>query len=144
MKTLAIILGVLCSFSIVLDATAADKGHHARLKALERVHSSERTAAQQLELAQHYYRGRKLEQSYQQLDLFLQRQPSHTEGWLLMGDIWKEWGQWQQALEAYSQAAALSPDRADIHLRRGQAFENLGKQEEADQAYAQYTALMKQ
>ncbi|MFA0813712.1 tetratricopeptide repeat protein [Microbulbifer epialgicus] len=138
MKAIAIIFGVLFSFNVV----AADKKAHTRFKELEQIHSSERNAAQQLELAQYYYRARKLEKSYQQVDLHLQREPKSEEGWLLMGDIWKEWGQWQQALEAYDLAAELNSSRADIHLRRGQAFENLGQQDKADQAYAQYTSLM--
>ncbi|WP_250463074.1 tetratricopeptide repeat protein [Microbulbifer litoralis] len=124
-----------------LALLAAENSHHQRLQELENIHSTKRSAEQQLELAQHYYRERKLEQAYQQIDLFLQQEPRSADGWLMMGDIWREWEQWQEALESYDRAAKQSPKRAEIHLRRGQALSELGDEKEADKAYAQYRAL---
>ncbi|MEW5251354.1 tetratricopeptide repeat protein [Microbulbifer sp. 2201CG32-9] len=135
-----LLTGIIAALS-PLALSAAENNHHQRLQELEKIRSTERSAEQRLELAQHYYRARKLEPAYQQADLFLQQKPRSVDGWLIIGDIWREWGQWQQALEAYDQAARLSPQRAGIYLRRGQALSELGDEKAADKAYAQYRTL---
>ncbi|WKD48529.1 tetratricopeptide repeat protein [Microbulbifer spongiae] len=139
MKRFVLFLALL----LCLPAQAAEQNYHARIKAIERIRLHARSAGQLLALGDHYYRLGKLERAYQQLDLLLQHDRKNIEGWLLMGSLWRAWGQWAEALEAYDLALALAPQRADIHLRRGQAFEQLGRQDEADQAYARYRALDK-
>ncbi|WP_444902554.1 tetratricopeptide repeat protein [Microbulbifer sp. SSSA007] len=124
-------------------AQAAEQSYHKRIKAIEYTRLAERSNEQLLMLANHYYRTRKLERCHQQLELLLDRDAENVEGWLLMGSLWRAWGQWQQALEAYDLAVAVDPGRAEIHLRRGQALEQLGQQDKADQAYAQYRAQSK-
>lgn len=62
-----------------------------------------------------------LEDAIGQLKTALARDPKQVEGWMLLGQAYQRTGNTTGASEAYSKAAALSPDDADLQTEAAQA-----------------------
>jgi len=82
-----------------------------------------------------------------QLALVVERAESLTKQypkafvvWNLMGASAAQLGQLDQAILAFKKVLAIRPDKADAHYNMGKALKELGRVEEAVQAYSQSTS----
>jgi len=67
--------------------------------------------------------------------------PVHTIAWLHQAHAWKQMGLTRKAAQAYRQAAALLPDRPDIHFNLGATLHGLKDFKGAEEALARAEAL---
>ncbi len=124
-----------------LNPAEAQRQSHQRQVAIERLAPERRTALQQAELAQMYYRLGRLEDAERAAKDALKARPDDAATLILAGDLQGRRQQWSQAFALFNRAAQLRPQQADIALRQGQALMALGKVQEADAAFARYQAL---
>lgn len=120
---------------------ASGDAHRSAVQNAERTPLSRRTERQHLALGQAHYAAGRLDDAAQAADAAIKRNPASAEGWRIRGDVARERGDWPAALKAYERATRSDPRRADLELLRGQALMELGREREADQAFARYRSL---
>lgn len=138
-------LGVLLVMLISTPAVAYSQTHdvqdRTQMRANERIPPRERSGQQQLELAEAHYRAGRLDEASRGAADALKRNPRSADAWRIQGDVARERGDWAEALKAYERARKAAPQRADIELLRGQALMAVGREREADHAFARYRAM---
>lgn len=77
-------------------------------------------------LAKTYLHTEKIEKSAQILEDLLERSPDYGAGHELLGDVFSFQGEYTKAIEHFSRALALSPDRMSVQMRLGMALERSG------------------
>jgi tetratricopeptide (TPR) repeat protein len=72
---------------------------------------------------------------------FSQEFPKHQFGWKVLGAVLGQTGRKPEAVNAYQEAVALSPQDAEAHSNLGVTLQELGRLDEAEASYTQAIAL---
>lgn len=116
---------------------------HAVVARIERIPAKDRPVAMERSLARAYHTQGRLDAAAAAADSALKRDARDADAWLVKGDVLRERGDWGGALAAFKQAAALRPQDVDVQLRIGQAYQELGRTNEADAAFDRYSQSFK-
>lgn len=138
---LGFVLVMLASMPAVAQSQIHEVGVRTQAQAIKHIPPHQRSEQQQLTLAEAHYRAGRLDKASRHAADLLKRHPRNADAWRIQGDVARERGDWTQALKAYERAAKAASRRADIELLRGQALMALGREREADRAFARYRVL---
>jgi len=89
----------------------------------------------QLQALINLYNHGQLKQALDQANILLQQFPSSSVLYNICGAVYKELGQFDASVEAFSRAITIQPDYADAYNNKGLVLKKQGKPEEAIEAY---------
>ncbi|MDB9750198.1 tetratricopeptide repeat protein, partial [Planktomarina temperata] len=95
----------------------------------------------QLQSLINLYSQGQLQQALEQATVLLRQFPSSSVLYNICGAVYKELGQFDASVEAYSRALTIKPDYADAYYNMGIALHEQGKLEEAIEAYNKALAI---
>lgn len=111
------------------------------VEALERISVDKRSTRQSIDLGRAYYAAGRLDDALTAVNAAIKLDSDAADAWRIKGDVARERGDQPGALRAYERAIRSDPRRAEFELLRGQALMELGREREADQAFARYQSL---
>jgi len=95
----------------------------------------------QLQLLIYLYNQGLLQQALEQATVLLRQFPSSSVLYNIYGAVYKELGQFDASVEAYSKALTIKPNNAQFYSNMGVALQEQGKLEEAIDAYKKALAI---
>jgi len=95
----------------------------------------------QLQALINLYNQGQLKQALDQANILLQQFPSSSVLYNTCGAVYKELGQFDASVEAFSRAITIQPDYAEARSNMGGALQEQGKLEEAIEAYKKALAI---
>lgn len=95
-----------------------------------------------IELAQNF-ETYDLEQAIHYYNLYLNHHPFHSSAWFDVGVVYSRLEQFDKALEAFDFAIALYDRYLEAYFNKGNALANLGRYQEAIDAFEQYARLLR-
>ena len=122
---------------------AFSRGHyrHAAVQYQKLLQSEPDNAAYRMRLAESYEFSGDLRQAEDHAAKVLTSNRRNLEAVLLMGRIRGRQEDWISAKAYYEQAISIDKNNATSHLGLGQAFMQLGDEQSADSAFAEYRRL---
>jgi predicted TPR repeat methyltransferase len=96
---------------------------------------------EQLQALINLYSQGQLKQALDQANILLQKFPSSSVLYNICGAVYKDLGQFDASIEAFSRALTIQPDYADAYNNKGLVLKDQGKLEEAIKAYNKALAI---
>jgi predicted TPR repeat methyltransferase len=96
---------------------------------------------EQLQALINLYSQGQLKQALDQANILLQKFPSSSVLYNICGAVYKDLGQFDASIEAFSRALTIQPDYADAYNNKGLVLQEQGKLEEAIEAYNKALAI---